>query len=347
MRKTGIFSILPIFLLMLLSCSSQKSTTDTIILRYAQQNPDTSWSTINCVEPWLKQVEEATGGKVKIQTYHGQTLAKAKDLWNATKTGIADIGWICHGYFPNLTPLSDVISLPALPFTTAEKGSEVMWKLYEQFPDIRNEFQDVKVLLFYTSEPYTLITRDQPVRSIEDLKGLKIRMVGGPPTEMVRALGGAPLFISMADAYISLQKGVMDGMGAPWEAIQTWRFYDVVNHYTQVPFPAVYFSIVMNKVTWEGLPSDVQSAIMSVSGLAGSKFWGRNFFDNAKTVSLEKIKASGNLDSIYTLSPEERDRWLETGGKPVWSEWTRRMEDMGFANASMILDTAVELCEEP
>jgi len=344
MKKIGILA-LPLCLL-LLSCSSSQSTSDTFTLRYAQQNPDTGWSTINCVDPWLKQLEEATGGKVKIQAYHGETLAKATDLWNATKTGIADIGWISHGYYPNLTPLSDVISLPALPFTTAEKGSEVMWKLYEQFPEIQNEFKDVKVLLFYTSEPYTLITRNKPVKSIEDLKGLKIRMVGGPPTEMIKALGGAPLFVSMADAYISLSKGVMDGMGTPWEAIQTFRFYEVVNHYTQVPFPAAYFSIVMNKDTWNSLPADIQSAITSVSGLGGSKFWGRNFFDNAKPVALEKIKASGNADHIYSLSPEERERWLEIGGQPVWSEWTRRMEGMGFSDAQQILDAAITLSEE-
>lgn len=346
MKKTGILALLPICTALLLSCSRPESTTETITLRYAQQNPDTGWSTLNCVEPWLSQIEDATGGKVRIEAYHGQTLAKAKDLWTATKTGIADIGWICHGYFPNLTPLSDVISLPALPFSTAEKGSEVMWKLYEQFPEIQNEFKDVKVLLFYTSEPYILITRDKPVNTLEDLKGLKIRMTGGPPTEMVRALGGVPLLVPMTDAYISLQKGVSDGMGTPWEAIHTYRFYEVANHYTEVPFPAVYFSIVMNKSSWDALPADIQDAIMSVSGLAGSKFWGRNFFDNAKAVSLEKINSSGNTDNIYTLTPEERERWLEIGGKPIWSEWTRRMEDMGIANASIILDAAIRLSEE-
>lgn len=345
MKKIGILA-LSLCLMMLLSCSSSQSTSETITLRYAQQNPDTSWSTINCVEPWLRQVEEATGGKVKIQAYHGQTLAKGKDLWNATKTGIADIGWICHGYYPNLTPLSDVISLPALPFENAEKGSEVMWKLYEQFPEIQNEFKDVKVLLFYTSEPYTLVTRDKPVTSLEDLKGLKIRVTGGPPTDMVQALGGVPLLFPMTDAYISLQKGVADGMGTPWEAIYTSRLYEVVNYYTQVPFPAVYFSIVMNKDTWDSLPPDVQSAIMSVGGLSGSKFWGRNFFDNAKSVALEKIESSGNGDHIYTLSQEERDRWLKIGGKPVWTNWTQRMEKNGFSNASQILDAAIQLSEE-
>jgi TRAP-type C4-dicarboxylate transport system substrate-binding protein len=345
MKKPGLLFLLPFFLL-LTSCGTQEPATETITLRYAQQNPDTGWSTINCVEPWLRQVEEATGGKVKIEAYHGQTLAKAKDLWNATKTGIADIGWICHGYFPKLTPLSDVISLPALPFTTAEKGSEVMWKLYEQFPEIRDEYKDVKVLLFYTSEPYTLITRNKPVTSIEDIKGLKIRITGGPPTEMVQSLGGVPLLVPMTDAYISLQKGVADGMGTPWEAIHTYRFYEVADHYTEVPFPAVYFSIVMNRSTWDKLPNDVQDAIMSVSGLAGSKFWGKNFFDSAKTVSLEKIEASGKGDNIHRLSQEERDRWIEVGGKPVWSDWTRRMEEAGFANASRILDAAIQLSGE-
>ena len=63
---------------------------------------------------WLKQLEAATDGQVKIQAFHGQTLAKGKDMWNATRSGITDIGWICHGYFPGLTPVTDVISLPAL-----------------------------------------------------------------------------------------------------------------------------------------------------------------------------------------------------------------------------------------
>ena len=316
---------------------------ETITLRFAQQNPDTGLSTINCVIPWLKQIEEATGGKVKIQAYHGQTLAKGKDLWNATKMGITDIGWCFHGYWPGMTPLSDVISLPFMPFTTAEKGSEILWKLYEQFPEIQNEYKDVKVLVFYTSEPYSLITVKKPVKTLEDLKGMKIRMTGGPPTDMVRALGGVPMLIPMPDNYISLQKGVIDGMGAPWEAIHVWRFYEVVNYYTDAVFPAVYFSVVMNKNKWNSLPKDVQDAIMSVSGLEGSKFWGRNFFDKMREEGLQKIKAEGKEGSVFELSPEERARWTEVGGKPVWAEWVKSMESKGFKNAQQILDTTIEL----
>ena len=316
---------------------------ETITLRFAQQNPDTGLSTINCVIPWLKQIEEATGGKVKIQAYHGQTLAKGKDLWNATKMGITDIGWCFHGYWPGMTPLSDVISLPFMPFTTAEKGSEIMWKLYEKFPEIQNEYKDVKVLVFYTSEPYSLITVNKPVKTLEDIKGMKVRMTGGPPTDMVSALGGVPMLIPMPDSYISLQKGVIDGMGAPWEAIHVWRFYEVVEYYTDAVFPAVYFSVVMNKNKWNSLPKDVQDAIMSVSGLEGSKFWGRNFFDKMKEEGINKIKAEGKEGNIFELGPEERDRWIEVGGKPVWAEWVKSMESKGFKNARQILDTTIEL----
>ena len=339
------FSVLLISLLLIL-VYTLTAHADTIKLRFAQQNPDTGWSTINAVEPWLRQIEEATGGKIEIEAYHGQTLARGQDMWNAVKMGITDIGWCFHGYWPGLTPLADVISLPGLPFTTAEKGSEVLWQLYEKFPEIQNEFQDVKILLFYTSEPYTLITRNRPVKSMKDMRGLKLRMTGGPPTDMVRELGGTPMLIPMPDSYMSLSQGIIDGMGAPWEAIHVWRFYEVVDHFTEVPFPAVYFSIAMNKKTWNRLPEDVQDAIMSVSGVEGARFWGKNFFDEMRTLALKAIEEQGKRENVYALSDEERERWIEKAAKPVWADWVKKMEAAGYANAQEILDTAISLSKE-
>lgn len=343
MKKCTLFLTILVGLVLALATTGSAKT---IKLRYAQQNPDTGWSTVHCVEPWLKNLEAATNGKVKIQAFHGQTLAKGKDMWNAVKTGITDIGWCFHGYWPGMTPLTDVISLPALPFTSAEEGSAALWKIYEKFPQIRKEFKDVKVLLFYTSEPYSLITRDKPVKRLEDIKGMKIRMTGGPPTDMMKALGGVPMLIPMPDNYISLQKGVIDGMGAPWEAINVWRFYEVVQYYTQVPFPSVYFSIAMNKNTWNRLPKDVQDAIMGVSGLEGSKFWGHNFFDAMKAQTLEKLKSKGQGDNIFKLSPQERQRWVDVGGKPVWAKWVKDMNAKGHKDAQAILDATLSILSE-
>jgi len=315
----------------------------TIKLNLASQNPETSWGHISALAPWVKQVEEATKGQVKIQVYAGQTLCKGKDTWDATKSGIADIGWCFQGYWPGLTPLADVISLPALPFDTAEKGSEVLWKLYEKFPSIQKEFADVKVLLTYTSNPYLLITRDKQVKTMEDIKGLKIRTTGGPPTEQMKTLGGVPMLIPMPDNYISLQKGVIDGMEAPWEAIHGFRLYEVVKYYTQTPFPAVYFSISMNKNKWNSLPKDVQDAIMSVSGLKGSKFWGKNWFDTAKDAVMERAAEAGKKIDVYKLPDAERERWLAVSGKPLWGQWVKSMEAKGHKDAQAILDASLEL----
>ena len=66
--------------------------------------------------------------------FPSQTLIKGIDMWKGISSGIADIGWCVQGYWPEQTPLSDVMSLPFLPIKTAEKGSEVLWKLYEKYP---------------------------------------------------------------------------------------------------------------------------------------------------------------------------------------------------------------------
>ena len=227
-----------------------------------------------------------------------------------------------------------------------EKGSEVLWKLYEKYPAIQEQFADNKILLLFTSNPYILITTKKQVKTMEDIKGMKIRMSGGPPTEMMKALGGTPMMVPMPDNYMSLQKGVIDGMGAPWEAIHGFRLYEVVNYYTETPFPAVYFSIAMNKKKWDSLDKEIQDAIMSVGGLEGSKFWGRNHFDTAKDGVMEKVKSEGKSIDIYSFSDEERQRWIDTAGKPIWDQWVNKMKEAGHSNAQEILDTAISLSKE-
>ncbi len=343
------FAITSVVLFCLTFLFSLPAGAKKITLRFSDQNSRIGWGPVHALQPWVKMLEDAvkknTGNELKINIYPNQTLAKGKDNWNAIKTGIADMGWCFHGYWPGMTPLADVISLPALPFKTGEKGSEVLWKLYEKFPEIRKEFDDNHILLLYTTEPYSLITTQKQVRTLEDLKGMKIRMTGGPPTDQMKALGGVPMSIPMPDVYLALKQGVIDGMGTCWEAINTYRLYEVANYYTQTPFPAVYFSIAINKRKWNSLPDDVKKAIMSVSGLEGSKFWGQNY-DKAREGVSELAKESGKKIDYYVLPEAERKRWLEIGGKPIWNEWVKRMEKEGYKNAREILDTTLKLLQE-
>ena len=347
MKKTFlIFSIVTFCLTFLISfpVGAKKIT-----LRFSDQNSRIGWGPVHALQPWAAMVEEAvkksTGHELTIKIFPNQTLSKGKDNWNALKTGIADMGWCFHGYWPGMTTLADVISLPALPFKTGEKGSEVLWELYERYPEIKKQFDDNHILLLYTTEPYSLITTKKQVQTLEDIKGMKIRTTGGPPTDQMKALGGIPMSIPMPDVYLGLKQGVIDGMGTCWEAIHTYRLYEVADFYTETPFPAVYFSIAVNKRKWNSLPDDVKKAISSVSGLEGSKFWGRNF-DKAKEGVFELGKESGKDIKPYVPPEDEINRWLEIGGKPVWNEWVEKMEKEGYKNAREILDTTLELLKK-
>src|SRR5262249_7765817 len=64
-------------------------------------------------------------------------------------------------YWPEQTPLSDVMSLPFLPIGSAEKGSEALWKLYEKFPSVQKEYSEIEPLLLYTSSPNLLVSKRQ------------------------------------------------------------------------------------------------------------------------------------------------------------------------------------------
>jgi len=317
-----------------------------IKLSLAYQNAPGAWGSVNGLQPWVKKVEEATKGKVKIDVYYNQTLVKAVDTWNAVKTGVADIGWCFHGYWPDMTPLADVVTLPSLPMENDEKLSEVLWKLYEKYPEIQGHFKDVHVLFLWTGTQTLIITRNKQVKTMEDLKGLKIRIPGGPATEYMKALGAIPVLMPMPDSYQALEKGVMDGMGSPWEAVESVRLYEVVKYYTAVPLTGTVFSMAVNPRKWNSLPKDVQDAITSVSGLEGAKHWGRGFFDSARGNVLETVKKRGHEMVLYTVPPGELKRWTDTAGIPIWKGWVKKMEGKGYANAQQILDTTLELLKK-
>jgi len=344
MKKRGLLVLLGS--ICLVSMLAAPSLAQVIKLTLADQNAEMGWGPVHALQPWVKKVEEATKGRVKIEIYPGQTLVKGPDIWNAVKTGMADMGWCFHGYWADMTPLSDVITLPFFPFKTAEKGSEVLWKLYEKFPSIQQEYKDVQPLTLWASSPYFLITTKKQVKTMEDLKGMKIRVVGGPPTEQMKALGAVPTLIPMPDTYLSMDRGVIDGMGAPWEAIHGFRLYEIVKYYTIVPLSAVYFSMSMNKAKWESLPKDVQQAIMSVGGLDGAKFWGKNWFDTAEAGVEELIKKGNYQMTKFTVPPDELAKWSKVAGEPLWNEWVKRMEGKGRPDAQKVLDAALELLKQ-
>ena len=317
-----------------------------IKLTLADQNSPTGWGPSHAMYPWIKQVEAAGKGRIKIEAYPSQTLIKGIDMWKGVSNGIADIGWCVQGYWPEQTPLSDVMSLPFLPIRNAEQGSEVLWKLYEKYPSIQKEYGQIQPLVLHTSSSNMFLTAKKQIKTLEDFKGLKVRVLGGPPSEMAKALGAVPALIPMPDMYQALDKGVVDAGAVPWEAVQGFRLYEVGKYYTIAPFYVAYFSLCANRQKMESLPKDVRDAIMSVSGLEGSKFWGKNFFDSAEGGVIEKAKAGNYEINRYSPPPDEVARWTKVAGEPIWEEWVKKMEGKGHKEARDILKSTLDLLKK-
>jgi TRAP-type transport system periplasmic protein len=314
-----------------------------IQLKYAHQGAPFSWEAVHSAQPWLDQVTEATGGRVKIDAYYSQTLTKGTDAWGATKNNITDLAWMFHGYWANMTPLADVVSLPLLPFTSAKQASGIFWQLYERYPTMTEEFRDNHVLLGWASTPYFLITNKKQVKTVDDFRGLKIRVPSGPPVEMMKLLGAVPVTMGMPDTYISLQKGVIDGMAIPWEAILSYRQFEVARYYTYAPLFTVYFTLAMNNEKWDSLPSEIQSEIESVSGLRGSLAWGENTSDAVVSVGRETALKQGCPMEEYRPTAEELANLTEIAGKPIWDSWVKNMSGQGHPEASEILSTTLDM----
>jgi len=295
--------------------------------------------------PWAQNVEKATNGRVKVTIFPNQVLMKSKDAWEGVQSGIADVAWIFTGFFPGQFDLLDSISLPFMA-PNAEVASRTAWALYEKFPEIQAQSADAKILTVWTTEPYWFLTTKKHIKVLEDFKGMKIRMTGGPPTEMMKLLGGVPMMVPMPDNYLNLQKGVTDGMAGPAEAIVGFRIYEVAKYYTFVPTVCVSFLLAMNKDVWNEMPPDIQEAIMSVSGESQSIRYGGYCFDGAREKMPGIIEKAGYEMITYTPPKEEVDRWIEVAGKPLWDGWAEKMEAKGHANAREILDETLRLVEQ-
>jgi TRAP-type transport system periplasmic protein len=323
--------------------SSQPAAANAIKLKYSDQNPPTGWEGSQAAQPWLDQMTKATNGRVQFETYFSQSLSKGTDAWTDTKNGVSDVAWMFHGYWANMTSLADVMSLPLMPFTSAKQASGIFWQLYQKYPTLAAQFKDNHVLLTFTSQPYFLITSKKQVKVQDDWKGLKIRVTAGPPVEMMKALGATPVTMGMPDTYMALQKGDIDGMLAPWEAMLSFRQYEVVKYYTYAPLVTVYFTQAMNNGKWDSLPADVKTQINSVGELKGSLFWGENQFDTAASIGRDQVKKQGADMVEYNLPADELAKWSKVAGQPLWDAWVKAQTDAGRPEAKDILNTVLDL----
>ena len=271
---------------------------------------------------WAKEIEKRTGGAVKITLFPGGTLTPADKCYDGVVKGISDIGMSVFAYTRGKFPLTEVIDLP-LGYKSGEAATRLINLYRSKFKP--KEFDEVKVMYLHAHGPGFLHTK-KPVRRLEDLKGMKIRSTG-LSAKAAAALGGVPVAMPMGETYDALSRGVVDGSMAPLEALEGWKWGEVVKSTTE-SFGAAYstgFFVVMNNEKWNSLPPGVQKVVEQIN---------REWIE--KTGRLwEAIDKSGRDYSlkrgneIIVLPKEEDERWAKAVG-PILDDYVASMKEKGL-----------------
>lgn len=318
--------VLTVFVFLFLF-STYSFGTDVITLKFANFFPPLHRNS-PVMAKYCEELNKRLAGKVKLNYYTGGTLLTAPKIAAGVSSGIADIGLSNCAYSRGRFPVTEIMELP-LGFPSAWIGSHVSIDFYNKFKP--KEWDNYQVLMLTTCGPNVLQTRAKPVKTLEDLQGLKIR---GPGRigDTVKALGGVPMPIEMADLYDALRRGVVDGNMGPIEQLKGWRVGEVQKYITAswMVGNAFAFYVVMNKNVWKRLPADVQKVFTDFSQEFNETwaqewnnidFEGKDFF----------IKEGGK---ILSLSDAEAQRWVKKV-EPVILDFKKDLLSKGYKAAEI------------
>lgn len=272
------------------------------------------------LEPWSKMVEEKSAGKLKITVYPG-TLGRQADQMELIQNGIADMGFFVPALTPGRFPLMSVAELPFL-FKSGKGGSRALNELWSKHLQKETEANHIKVLWTFIHPAGQLHMAKKPINKMEDLAGLRIRTAPGVQQNATQLLGATPVVVPFPETYNALDRGIIDGVWFPWEAIAGVKLFEVTKFHTIANFYTVPFIVAMNEKKWASLPADQKKVFEDLGGNWAAEFtgaaWDRNDEDG--------IEAAKKVNStITTLSDAERARWADKV-KSLETTWVADMK---------------------
>jgi len=268
---------------------------------------------------WGKWIEEATEGRVKIKIEYG--MGHPKTMFELVEDGVVDASFSYHGYAPGRFKLTQAVEQPLLG-ASAEAASVAHWRVNEKYFNKANEHDGLVLAALFTHGPGQ-IHMAEPINSLKDLKGKKIRIGGGVQGEIGKRLGVTAVGAPAPKVYEMMQQGVIDGVFIPMGEQKTLRLKEVARNVVALP-GGMYlgsFSMFMSPDFLDSLSEKDRQALMSVSGEKLSALAGRAW-DAGDDEGYKAAKEAGvNLNVVNTsdaMAQEFRD--LAEGMDEAWIE---------------------------
>ncbi|MGE5145156.1 MAG: TRAP transporter substrate-binding protein [Candidatus Eiseniibacteriota bacterium] len=311
-------------------CSTGWANAETTTLRVASWAPPSHAMNAMVFQTWGKWVEEATHGHVKIKVEYPQV--PPPNLPDLVVDGGADISWISHAYSAGRYTMEQCVDLPGMG-ANAEAGSVAYWRTYQKYLIKAGEHSDVVLLGLTTHGQGTLQLR-KPIKSLSELKGMKIRVPGGIGNEIIKLLGAQGVGVPAPKVYETLAQGVADGVIMPIETKKSFKLYEVAPFTLIIPGGMYYnsFGFIMNKASFAKLSKEDQAALMSVSGEKLSRLAGQGW-DKGDAEGYALIKEK-HLPTV-TANPEMTAEYFNITSQ-LETEWIAKAKAKGIDGAAAL-----------
>lgn len=299
---------------------------------------------LNMHKAWMDKVEKDSGGRIKFEGYPAMQLGGTPvQLYDQARDGVVDVVWTLPGNTAGRFPRVEVFELPFM-MTNAEATSKAYWEYVQTLaPD---EFKDVQVLALQVHGPGVIHTADKPVKTVADMRGLKMRAPTRQVTKLMGALGATPVGMPLPQIPDALSKGTINGCVIPWEVVPSVKVHELTKYHAEFD-PAggslytTTFVMAMNKAKYNSLPPDLKKVIDANSGLGTSAFLGRTQQAGDGPGRKSATDRGNQVATIGATEAQEfrrRSRQLEV-------EWVEDMNKRGF-DGRKLLDGARALIEK-
>ncbi len=311
--------------------NSQKSITLTLHTFLSSNAPPTA----QLLEPWARNVEKLSKGKLKIELYPSMSMGgKPNELYGQAKDGTADIVYTVAGYTPGVFPRSEIFELPTIMTNSSLNTATAA---YENFDLIKDDFKKVKALLIALSGPMQLHTPTKKITKFEDLQGLKLRAPSRTGGWYIEELGAEPVGMPLPDVAQAFSKSAIDGAALPMEIFPAFKFQDLTKYTTEINggggFGGSVLLLLMNQEKYDSLPKELQEVIDASTGIPLIEKFSKLAADFEVIGKDLQIKSGGEVN---TLSAEETKKF-DAAGERVVKRWVKEMQEKGI-NGQEIVD---------
>jgi TRAP-type C4-dicarboxylate transport system substrate-binding protein len=296
-------------------------------LVYGNWTPPREYQNVHVMPELMKNIEKETNGAIKWRLVAGGQLADGKATWTAVGSGLMHAGLGIATYVPNVVPSLYMI-YSTLVFghndVVAATGAS-MEVFYQRCPTCLEDFRKINAVPLggWTSSAYLLACRD-PVKSVAELKGKRVRATGGN-ADLFKVGGAVPVGATLVEAVGLLQRGGLDCQHGIADWLRTFGYADFAKHVVDHPLglsgPAIGF--VLNRDTWNKFTPEQKkihakyaawmSAKISIGNFIVANEEGLQSVIKNKGVQMVKVDAKDWDGMIAAYLKGQRDKNVATG----------------------------------